>query len=226
VALAPLIVTAAAYALATLLQRRLRHPLTNPVGLSVAALIVVVLSGRMELGAYRDGTRGLVWLLRPTVVALGWLLYRERGWLARHAAAVVAAVLAGSLTSLVATPLLARAMGGGAGLQRALALKSVTSPIAAGIAPRLGIDADLAVALIIATGIYGAVVGVYTLRRLGVRDAFLSGLALGTNSHGIGTARAMGLGGAAGAAGGLAMVLMGLATALLAPWALRLLGLA
>lgn len=224
-ALAPLLITLAAFAAATALHALVRHPLTNPVGLAVAAIVVLVLAGGTDLDAYRRGNAALVWLLRPTVVALGWLLYRERRWLARHAAAVLAAVLAGSLTSLLVTPLLARALGAGPELQRALALKSVTSPIAAGIAPRLGVDADLAVALIIATGIYGAVVGVATLRRLGVRDPFLTGLALGTNSHGIGTARAVALGGAAGAAGGLAMVLMGVATALLAPWALALLGL-
>ena len=81
-------------------------------------------------------------------------------------------------------------------------------------------------ALIITTGIYGAVVGAATLRALGVREPFAVGLALGTNSHGIGTARAVGLGGIAAAAAGLAMVLMGLATSLLAPLAFRWLGLA
>lgn len=222
---ASLLLTLAAYLLAAALHARVRHPLTNPVGLAVAALAALVASGALPLDAYRNGTNVLVELLRPTVVALGWLLYRERHWLWRNGPAVLASVLAGSATSLVATPLLARALGAGDALQRALALKSVTSPIAATIAPGLGADADLAVALIIATGIYGAVVGVATVRALGVRDPFDVGLALGTNSHGIGTARAVVLGGTAAAAAGLAMVLMGIATSLLAPVAFSLLGL-
>lgn len=63
------------------------------------------------------------------------------------------------------------------------------------------------------------------LRLVGARDAAARGFALGLASHGIGTARAFQLGERAGAFSGLAMGLNALATTLVLPAILRLLGL-
>lgn len=215
--------TLATFVLAEAVDRRLRSPWTNPVGLTVLALVAIVGAGPVGLEDYERGTRPLRWALRPAVVALGWLMYRQRHALRRWSGPLLAGSLAGASVSLVATPLLARSLGAEPVLARALALKSVTSAVGVDLAGRLGADASLAVPLIIATGIVGAAFGPFLLRRLGVRRAETVGIALGTNSHGIGTAAVASREGAAATAlSGLAMGLTAIFTALLGPWALAL----
>ena len=77
-------------------------------------------------------------------------------------------------------------------------------------------------ALVILTGILGAMMGTHILNLLGVKDWAARGLAMGTSSHGIGTARALQVNEIAGAFSGLAMGLNALATALLLPLLLAL----
>jgi putative effector of murein hydrolase len=62
------------------------------------------------------------------------------------------------------------------------------------------------------------------LRALGVTSRTAWGLAMGASSHGVGTARAAQEGEVEGASAGLAIGLMGVATALLAPVAAWVLG--
>ena len=71
--------------------------------------------------------------------------------------------------------------------------------------------------VVFCVGIFGSIFGEWILRRCGVRDPEARGFALGAAAHGIGTARAIEIGAAEGALSGLAMALMGLATALLMP---------
>lgn len=221
-----LVLTVAAYAAAVRIDARVRLPWTNPVGLTVLALVAVVALSPLRLEAYERGTTVLVWLLRPAVVALGWLVHRQRNDLRRWAPPLVAGSVAGAAVSLVITPLLARAFGADAVLQRALALKSVTSAVGVDLAARLGAEPALTVPLIIVTGVFGAAFGPSWLRLLRLGRPETVGVAVGNNSHGIGTAAvAAREGERATALSGLAMALTAIVTALLGPWALLLLGL-
>jgi putative effector of murein hydrolase len=217
--------TLAVYVAAERLARRVRSPWTNPVGLTVVAGIALVALGPASLPAYERGTARLVWALRPAVVALGWLAYLQRDVLRRWAGPLLVGSTVGSTVSLLATPLLARWAGADPVLQTALALKSVTSAVGVDLAGRVGADAALTVPLVIVTGVLGAAFGPPLLRALGVEET-AAGIALGTNSHGIGTAALAGEGRAAGAAlSGLAMAVTAVASGVLAPLALALLGL-
>lgn len=223
---AALLGTIVVYFAAERLDVRVRRPWTNPVGLTVLAWVMVVGLTALPLRSYELGTRPLTWALRPAVVALGWLMYRQREALWRLARPLLAGVLSGTVVSLLLTPVLARALGADVVLQRALALKSVTSAVGVDLAGRVGADAALAVPFIIVTGILGAALGPWLLRRVGVRRPETIGVAVGTNSHGIGTAAVAATGHElAVALSGLAMGLAAVATALLAPVAFALLGL-
>ncbi len=220
-----LIVTALVFLAAERVYRLWPHPLLNPVGLAVLALVIGIKISGYPLERYQGETLPLVWLLKPAVVALGWAAWRERGRLAGRTRPFLGGLFAGSLASLTLTPLIARALGAEPELQKALALKSVTSAVTVDLAPRLGANAELAVPLVILAGILGAAFGPWLLDRVGSADPLARGTALGTASHGIGTARAAEEGPLALAASGLAMAAAGLVTALLAPPVFALLGL-
>jgi putative effector of murein hydrolase len=115
-------------------------------------------------------------------------------------------------------------LGGSTSIVLSLAPKSVTAPIAMGIAERIGGLPSLTAVLVVTTGILGAVLGPPLLRLLRVDDDAVQGFAIGVAAHGIGTARAFQISESAGAFAGLAMGLNGVVTALLLPVALQLAG--
>jgi len=126
-------------------------------------------------------------------------------------------VIAGSATAAASAVAIARALGASRETLLSLAPKSVTTPIAMGIAEQIGGLPSLTAVLVILTGMTGAMLGTWTLNLLRIGDWRARGLAVGVAAHGIGTARAILVHPVAGAFAGLAMGLNGVATALLLP---------
>ena len=214
--------TLALFAAARALHRKTRFFLLNPVLLSVAVLIVVLSLTRVPYESYMKGGQVFSFFLAPAVVALGLPLYRQLRRLSRASLPILASTAAGSLVGVLSAVLPAGLLGASPALLASLAPKSVTTPIAIGVSEVLGGLPPLTAAVVIGTGILGAVLGPPFLRAIGVRSPTAFGLAMGAAAHGIGTARALEEGEEAGAASGLALGLNGALTALAAPWLLKL----
>jgi predicted murein hydrolase (TIGR00659 family) len=220
-----LTLTVVAYAAADALQRRLgRHAAANPVLVSVAILLAVLAASGTPYPAYFEGAQFVHFLLGPATVALAVPLHRELGRVRARALPLGVALVAGSSVAALSAVGVAAAMGASRDTLMSLAPKSATTPVAMGIAEKLGGLPSLTAALVILTGILGAVIGPAVLRLARVRDEAATGFAMGVASHGIGTARAFQLGERAGAFSGLGMGLNALVTALLLPALARLLG--
>lgn len=221
-----LTLTVVAYVAADALHARLgRHPLAHPVLVSVALLLAVLAASGTRYDDYFAGAQFVHFMLGPATVALAIPLHRELGRVRARALTLGAALLAGSATAVVVAVGTAWLLGASRPTLVSLAPKSTTTPVAMGIAEKLGGLPSLTAALVILTGILGAVGGPTLLRLARVRDPAARGFALGLASHGIGTARAFQLGEREGAFSGLAMGLNALATTLLLPAILKVLGL-
>ena len=222
--LAALTVTLLAWLGALRLQRLLRrHPLANPVLFAVALLAGGLLAGGVEYRAYFQGAQFVHFLLGPATVALAVPLHRQWGAVRSSFPAAAAAVCLGGLFAAFVSILLARALHASPEVVASLAPRSVTTPVAMGIAESLGGLPALTATVVILSGITGAALGPMVLNLVRVRDMRARGLALGTAAHGIGTARALSVDIVAGAFSGLAMGLNALASALLLPLLWRLL---
>lgn len=215
--------TVAVYAAASRLYRRWRMPYFNPVLVSVVVLICALRVLGIDHAQYDRGGRILSFFLGPAVVALGVPLFLQGEEIARRGRAILTSILAGSVVGIVSGVWVAAWLGASAEVVRSLAPRSVTTPIAIGIAERIGGIPSLSAALVIGTGVLGAALGPAVLRAAGVRSRTAFGLAMGAAAHGIGTARAAEEGTAEAAGGGLAIGLMGVATAILAPLVVALL---
>ena len=112
---------------------------------------------------------------------------------------------------------IAHVLGASAETVRSLAPKSVTTPIAMGIAEKIGGLPSLTAVLVVLTGITGAVCFPALFRLLRIRRHATQGFAVGLASHGLGTARAFLVSEEMGAFAALAMGLNGILTALLLP---------
>ena len=217
-------VTVGAYVLAMWVHRLSRsHPLTNPVPVAVAVVIAAVLIAGIDYDTYFAGASAIHFVLGPATVALAVPLYQHLPAIGRDAKPLLIALLAGSVTAGGLAVLIAWAMGATPHVIAAMATKSVTTPITIGIAEEIGASVPLAVAFVMITGISTVLYAAPLMRRLGLVGAKGQGLAIGTVSHGIGTARAFQLGETSGTYAGLAMGINGVLSAFLIPliaWAL------
>lgn len=198
-----------------------RHPLANPVLIAVALLAGGLLVSGVAYRDYFPGAQFVHFLLGPATVALAIPLYRQFALVRRSAAAAIASVVTGGIFAAAAGVGIALALGAAPEVTASLAPRSVTTPVAMGIAERIGGLPSLTAVVVILSGIVGAALGPLVLNIAGVTDWRARGLAIGTAAHGIGTARALSVNATAGAFSGLAMGLNALATALLLPllWA-------
>lgn len=211
-------ITVGAYVLSLEARRRRPGPFTTPVFFSTALIVLLFVILGLDFRDYRATSEVLTALLGPATVALALPLYRNRRILREHAAAVLLGIGAGTLATMAAAIVLARLCALGTAVTAALSIKSATVPIAIAIAPVIGADPALTAAFVIATGIAGTVLGPLVLDRVGVKNPLARGLALGTISHGQGTAQAALESELAGAVASVAMGLAAIFTSLLAPW--------
>jgi predicted murein hydrolase (TIGR00659 family) len=209
--------TIALYALFVRLHRRTRALPLLPVVATPLALIALISLPGGDVDAYAKSTHPFVWLLGPATIALAIPLARKRDLVRRHLRAILAGVVAGAISGGVGAVILSRSLGLSHGIAATLAPKSVTTPIAMPIAERLGGTPPLTAAVVIVTGVIGYAVGPWFLHKIGVHDPIARGVALGTAAHGVGTAKALEESDAVGAASGIAMVISGVVTALIAP---------
>ncbi len=213
-----LALTLATYLLASEAARRSRnHPLCNPVLLSVVTLIGLLRISNTSYATYFDGAQFIHFLLGPATVALAVPLVQVVDRARQVAAPLALALGAGALVAVASTALSGWILGLDAVTLRSLLPRSVTTPIAMGVAEQIGGEPSLTAALVILTGMIGALIANDLLRLLRVEEPAIRGFAMGLASHGIGTARALQLHAEAGAFATLAMILNGLLTALLLP---------
>ena len=204
-----------------LFQRSGGRAVFNPVALAITLLVLLLLLTGTPYTTYFSGAQFIHFLLGPATVALAIPLYLHWERVRRLFLPILAGLLAGSLTAMLSAMGVAWLLGGSPPTLLSLAPKSVTTPVAMGIAEKIGGLPSLTAVLVIVTGVIGAVAGPALLNGLRIRDDAIKGFAIGVAAHGIGTARAFQISGLAGAFAGLAIGLNALLTALLAPLIVR-----
>ncbi len=186
-------------------------------------ICIVMLAGLLLLTgtpyrAYFEGGQYVQFLLGPATVALAVPMHANLDRIRRSAPAILPALLAGSLVAAVTAMLIARLLGASHTVVMSLAPKSVTTPIAMGVAEQIGGSPSLAAVFVLLTGLTAIVIGPAIMRVVGATDWRAQGLAAGTAGHGLATARILLLNETAGAFGGVAIGLNGVLTAMLVPF--------
>ena len=198
-------------------ERMGRAPWANPVLWSVVLLGCVLVATRTPYPSYFAGAQFIHVLLGPAVVALAWPLWLRRHEVRQRGVALTLAVLAGGLAAAASAVAMAWALGMPDDVVRSLAPKSVTAPVAMGIAERIGGVPALSAVFAVLTGLVGALSGKYLFNLLGINSWAVRGLALGTASHGIGAARALQVHPDAGAYAGIALGMQAILSSVLMP---------
>lgn len=200
------------------IYKRLRFSLLQPLLISVVIIIPFLKITGIEYSTFYEQTKVLNFMLGPSVVALGYVLYEQIEYIKGNVLSMLTAVFAGSIVGIGSVVLIAKAFGADKALVASLAPKSVTTPIAISLAENAGGIPELAVAFVVICGIFGGLIGPILLRAIGIKSKIAKGLAIGSASHALGTTRAMEMGALEGAISGLAIGIMGIMTALIIPF--------
>ncbi|WP_114416572.1 LrgB family protein [Marinospirillum perlucidum] len=218
-----LLLTLVAFMLAQWINRRAGGtPFLHPVLVAIALIVSYLLLTDTNYGVYFEGAQFIHFLLGPAIVALAVPLFDHRERIRREFLPLMLACVAGILTAVFSTMALVKLLGGREDTLMSLAPKSVTSPIAMGIAEQIGGYPALAAGIVLITGAIGCVLGPPIFRLLKIEDHAVQGFAMGLAAHGFGTAQSFTLSNLAGAFAGLSMGVTGLLSAFLIPILVRL----
>lgn len=209
--------TLGAFALGTWLNKKTGQAIFNPLLLGSVFVIVFLSLTQLPFAAYRQSVSFLSYLLLPATVSLAVPLYEQWLPLRKNALAVFCGIGAGSVTSMACVIAMSWILKLDPVLSASLMPKSVTSAIGAEVAVELGGIGSLSGALIILTGIVGNLSAAALCRICGLRDPVARGVAIGTGSHAVGTARALQMGRVEGAVSSLSIAVAGVLTAVLCP---------
>lgn len=205
-------VSLVSYGVGSLLQKKFRTALCNPLLISIILTILILVVFNIDYESYYSGAQYLSYFLTPATVCLAVPLYEKLDLLRANRKAVMLGILSGVVTTLLCV--LATAIVFGLTHEEYVTLlpKSITTAIGMGVSEELGGYVTLSVAVIIITGLVGNICAPAVCRVFRISDPIAKGVAIGTSSHAIGTAKALEMGETEGAMSGLSIAVSGLLT--------------
>lgn len=214
-----LVITLATYQFGyTLYVKYNRNPLLNPAAISILMVSVIITFFDMPYDKYFEGAQFVHFLLGTATVALAVPIYRGFKNLKGKVVPIFVALITGSAASITSAVLIAKYMGAGEKIVGSMYAKSVTAPIAMGIAERIQVSPTLTAVFTVITGILGAILAPYILDVFKIKPWWMRGAAIGAGAHGLGITRAFSVNEQAGIFASMAMGLNGVLSAIILPF--------
>lgn len=206
------VLTLGAYEVGLACKKRFRLAIFNPLLIAIILVVSALALLDIPYDTYQSGARHISYLLTPATVCLAVPLYEQLALLKKNALAIFAGIIAGVLTSVTLVLLFAVVFHFSHTEYVTFLPKSVTTAIGMGVSEQLGGNVSITVVVIILTGVLGNVLAEPVCRLLAITHPIAKGIAIGSSSHAIGTAKAMELGPIEGAMSGLAIAVSGILT--------------
>ena len=198
-----------AYMAGVFLKKKFKIGLFNPLLISIIVTMVVLIVGKVDYESYNAGAKYLSWLLTPATVCLAIPLYEQIQLLKSNFAAIVSGIAAGVVTSLLTVLVLSAIMGL---THEQYVTMSITTAIGMGVSEELGGYVTITVAVIVVTGVIGNILAEFICKIFRITDPIAKGVAIGTSSHAVGTAKAIEMGEIEGAMSSLSIAVAGILT--------------
>lgn len=198
------------------------NPVLNPVAWAIVMIITLLWAFDIPYQDYFSGAQFIHFLLGPATVALAIPLYFQLRKLKTIWLPLTVALIIGISFSGVSAYFIAQWLGASEQTILSMIPKSVTTPVAMGISEKIGGLPTLTAVFVVITGVFGAVIGTWLLRKFRIEDESVKGVAMGVTAHGLGTARAFQISPQMGAFAGLAMALAASISAFILPLVLTL----
>ena len=207
-----IVISLASYVFGDALKRKFKIAVMNPILISVALTSVFLLATGSDYSQYKANSSLLSWLLTPATICLAIPLYEQLSVLKKNGLAIIVGIASGVLTSFLCILALALLFSLGHSEYVTLLTKSITTAIGIGLSEQNGGYVSITAVVIIMSGIVGNVASPFVLKILKITDPVAKGVAIGTSSHAIGTAKALEMGKVEGAVSSLCIVVAGIMT--------------
>ena len=201
-----------AFSIGVWIQKKTGLVICNPLIIAIVLVSGVLLLFKIPYESYNEGGSIINMFLAPATSCLAVSVYTRMELLKKNWLPILAGCVVGSITSMGSVFLLCRLFGLDEAMTWSLLPKSVTTPIAVGIAESHGGISSITVAAVILTGIMGSILAPFLIRIFRVKDSMMAGLAIGACSHAVGTSKAIEIGETEGAMSGLAIGICGIVT--------------
>ena len=211
-----IVISLLSYWIAVQIRKLLPYPIFNPLLISAVISIGILIIFDIDFDTYNKGAQFITFLLTPATVCLAVPLYKQVQILIKHLDAILISLFSGCLAGIVSIFIMCLIMKADPVIYYSLLPKSITTAIGMGVSEELGGIVTITVAVIIITGVLGNMIADVVYRVFRIKEPVAKGLALGTASHAIGTAKAMEMGPVEGAMSRLAIAVAGLLTVIFA----------
>ena len=206
------LISLGSYALGMWLRKKTGLSFMNPLLISIILVIIFLCFSGLSYDSYASGAYSISFLLTPATICLAVPLYEQFALLKKHWKAVMAGIVSGVVSSLVSILLLALLFRFDHQTYVTFLPKSITTAIGMGVAEELEGYVPLAVVVIVITGVLGNVIAEGVLKFFKIEEPIAKGIAIGSSSHAVGTAKAMEIGPVEGAMSSLSIVVCGILT--------------
>ncbi len=206
-----------AYSIGLMVAKRTRLAIMNPLLLAMVVVISILTLLGVDYQTYNKGGAMITFFLGPATVVLAVPLYRQWELLKSNLMPILTGIAVGSIAGVASIIILGRLLDLDTVLIASMVPKSTTTPIAIEISAVLGGNPSLTATFVSITGITGFIAGVRIIDAFGIRNPIAKGIAMGTASHAVGTAKAMELGEVEGAMSSLSIGVAGIITVFLIP---------
>lgn len=206
------LISLGAYFIGMWLKKKTGWAVMNPLLVSIVLIICFLIISGVNYKSYNTGANCLSYLLTPATICLAVPLYQQVELLKKNYKAVIVGISAGVVSSLLSVLLLALLFGFDHEAYVTFLPKSITTAIGISVSEELGGFVSVTVVVIVITGVLGNIFAEKILKMLKIEEPIAKGIAIGTSSHAIGTAKAMEMGSVEGAMSGLSIVVSGILT--------------
>ncbi len=202
------------YAVGLFLKKKLKLAIFNPLLIAIGLTIGFLLIFDVDYPTYEKSAKYVSYLLTPATVSLAIPLYEQFEMLKKNWKALLCGMLSGVLASMLGVLGFAVLFRLDHASYVTLLPKSITTAIGMGVSEEMGGYVAITVAIIIITGIIGNIFAEIICKVFKITEPAAVGIAIGSSSHAMGTARAMEIGEVEGAMSSLSIVVSGLLTVL------------
>lgn len=200
------------YALGIFLKKKTGWLIMNPLLVAIVLVIIVLLLSGVSYEKYYQGAKYISYLLTPATVCLAVPLYQQVELLKKNWKAVISGIVTGVLSSMLSILCMVPIFHLDHKEYVTFLPKSITTAIGIGVSEELGGYVAITVVVIIITGVLGNILAEKVLKLLKIKEPIAKGIAIGSSSHAVGTAKAMEMGPVEGAMSSLSIVVSGILT--------------
>ena len=212
-----LVTILAFYNIGLFIQKKAKKPIFNGLLICIILIILFLKITNIPYESFKIGADIMNFMLGPVTVVLAVPLYRQFDLFKKHFKEILIGIVVGVVTSFIIITIIGKLTLTNNEIVYSILPKSITTPMGISLVNALGGVESITVVCIIATGIFGNILGDLVLKIGKITHPVSKGIALGTAAHAMGTSKALEMGEVEGAMSSLSIGICGVLTVMLVP---------